>query len=106
MTRQSLVALGVFVSFVNTAGCESASVSEAATSEADLTKAAGLPANAITAQDGSITGGHCSAALPKPAKTPWRHKVTSTAVALIGAPNHRLRDVIALPGQAAGCAPA
>lgn len=101
MTRKILAALGLSVCMFSATSCESGSASEAVTGEEDLTKTAGLPANAITVQDGSITGGHCSAALPKPAKISWRHKVSSTAVTLIGAPNHRVRDVISLPGQAA-----
>ncbi len=100
MARQFAVAAGLCAFFVALAACASGSVSQAAAGEADRTKAGGLPANPLTSQDGSIKGGHCSAALPKPAKVPWRHKVSSTSVTLLGAPNHRLRDVIALPGQA------
>ena len=93
--------LAACLCIVGAAACEGAAVTAAATTESDQSKSSGLPANALTSQDGSITGGHCSAALPKPAKTSWRHKLSSPSVTLMGAPNHRLRDVIALPGQAA-----
>ncbi len=51
-----------------------------------------------TAKDG-IKGGHCAAAFPSLAKRSWRHKIGSSAVKALGAANHRLRDLILLPGQ-------
>ncbi|MBI5610893.1 MAG: hypothetical protein HY902_18585 [Deltaproteobacteria bacterium] len=83
------------------AACTTETASATPPAEADLTSASKLPWNPVTAQDGSITGGHCSATVPVLAKTGWRHKTKSTADALMGAPNHRIRDVIVLPGQTA-----
>jgi hypothetical protein len=79
--------------------CATESEVQAATSESDLTNPSKLPSTALSPQDGSVTGGHCSATVPKPPKQSWRHS-KSAATTLLGAPNHRLRDVIALPGQA------
>lgn len=72
-----------------------------ATTEDDLTaktQPAPLP---ITAKDGSISGGHCAATFPALSKQSWRHPTKSPVAKLAGAANHRVRDLILLPGQSA-----
>ena len=68
---------------------------------ADSTSTSPTPPMPTSSKDGQITGGHCAANYPAPAKSSWRHTTKSPFATAAGAPQHRIRDVIALPGAAA-----
>src|SRR5262245_17349595 len=44
-------------------------------------------------------GGHCDAPFAMPARVAWNHVVKSTYARSLGAPNHRIRDLILAPGE-------
>ncbi len=48
-----------------------------------------------------IYGGHCEVAFPMPAKGGWNHQFVSPGVTFLGAPQHRIRDLILKPGEKA-----
>ena len=99
MTRFSATLLAIWM--VACATSEPADTTAApASSSDDLTSSTPPPALKTTAKDGQIKNGHCAANYPAPAKGSWRHSTKSPLAKAMGAPQHRIRDVIALPGAA------
>jgi len=92
------------------APADSAAADSAAedTAPADIASADAAPADAAAdaqaadaGKTAGVYGGHCDVAFPTPAKSAWNHQFVSPGVTFLGAPQHRIRDLILKPGEKA-----